>query len=87
MEDLPLGSDQERRTHISVSLLLLNSLNLWGHAIRKGYSSFVFQELPSPTTAGCSSTKNTCKQSEIKKHGNIHALFLQRKYSLFVKMS
>lgn len=65
MEGLPVGSDWKRNLedpHLSVLLLLLNSLNFWGHAIRKGYNSFVFQELPSPTTAGCSSTKNKCKQ-------------------------
>lgn len=54
------GSGKED-PHFSVLLLLLNSLNFCGHAIRKGYSSFVFQELPSPTRAGCSSTKNMCK--------------------------
>lgn len=90
MDGLPMGSDQEKDLeypHFSVPLFSLNSLNFWGHAIRKGYNSFVFQELPSPSTAGCSSTKNMCKQSEIKQHGNIHSLFLQRKYSLSVEKS
>lgn len=85
-----MGSDGERDLedpHFSVLLLLLNSLNFWGHAIRKGYNSFVFQALPSPSTAGCSSTKDKCKQPEIKQCGNINAFFLQRKYSLSVKKS